>query len=100
MLNVFTNARCSLEFRTLMPTAIRVLEKYVLQIRACNVFLQDVIIRKSMSKAPSEYLNLVPQAVPALHLIRNGENVRAGAKYQLCLDKTSKCRVRDPSLAC
>ena len=96
MLNVFTNARCSLEFRTLMPTAIRVLEKYVLQIRACNVFLQDVIIRKSMSKAPSEYLNLVPQAVGALHLIRNGENVHAGQSisYVLTRQQNVECETR------
>ncbi len=96
MLNVFANAGCSLEFRALIPTAIRVLEKYVVQIMTGNVSLRDVIIRKSMSKAPSEYLNLVPQAVGALHLIRNGENVHAGQSisYVLTRQQNVECETR------
>jgi DNA polymerase elongation subunit (family B) len=50
----------------------------MMQIMTGNVSSQNVIVRKRLSKVPSEYLNLVPQAVGTLHLIRIGENVHAG----------------------
>ncbi len=87
MLSVFANAGCLLEFNALIPTALRVLEKYVLLIMTGSVPMQDIVIRKSMNKVPSEYLNLVPQAVGARHLIRKGGNVHAGQSISYILTR-------------
>ena len=87
MLSVFANAGCLLEFNALIPTALRVLEKYVLLIMTGSVSMQDIVIRKSMNKVPSEYLNLVPQAVGARHLIRKGGNVHAGQSISYILTR-------------
>ncbi len=96
MLSVFANAGCLLEFSALIPTALRVLEKYVLLIMTGSVSMQEIVIRKSMNQFPSEYLNRVPHAVGAWHLVRKGGNVHAGQSisYILTRQQTSDRETR------
>ena len=87
MLNVFGKASCSLEFRSLVPTALLILEKYVRLVMNGSVSAQDLVITKSLSKTPPEYTNLVPQAVAARQLAREGGRVHAGQSISYVLTK-------------
>src|SRR3989449_1453411 len=87
MVNVFSKASCSLEFRALVPTALLILEKYVGLVMNGSVSGQDLAITKSLSKGPQEYRNLVPQAVAARQLVREGGRVHAGQSISYVLTK-------------
>src|SRR6267378_7578120 len=90
MLNIFTGARDSIEFRLLIPKALRVLEKFVFSLREGNVSLEDLVIVRNLSKNPDEYTHQVPQAIAARHLVSQGGSVHAGQQvsYILTHDQT------------
>ena len=52
---------------------------------------EDLFIVKSLSKNPGEYTNLVPQAIAARQVQREGGSVHAGqsVSYVLTFDKSS-----------
>ncbi len=90
MLGALSAANSSAEFRAIVPEALRVLRKYVELVKTGNVPNEDLAITKSLSKAPGEYRNLVPQAVAAQHLVREGNSVHAGQSISYVLTKERK----------
>jgi DNA polymerase elongation subunit (family B) len=90
MLDILTKARDSSEFRLLIPKALRVLEKFVAQLRERSVSLGDLVIVRNLSKNPDEYTHQVPQAIAARHLVSQGGSVHAGQQvsYILTTDQT------------
>jgi len=87
MIEVLGKARSSSEFKALVPNALKVLEKHVRLLREAGVSHQDLAITKSLSKDPREYVNLVPQAVAARHLVSEGGVVHAGQGISYVLAK-------------
>src|SRR6266567_463256 len=90
MLDIFTRARDSGEFRLLIPKALRVLERFVGLLREHKITLEDLVIVRNLSKNPDEYTHQVPQAIAARHLVAQGGSVHAGQQvsYILTSDET------------
>jgi DNA polymerase-2 len=90
MLEILTKARDSNEFRLLIPSALRVLEKFVGSLRDGTVPLEDLVIVRNLSKNPDEYTHQVPQAIAAKHLVAQRGSVHAGQQvsYILTHDQT------------
>jgi DNA polymerase-2 len=90
MLDILTKARDSNEFRLLIPSALKVLERFVGSLRDGTVPLEDLVIVKNLSKNPDEYTHEVPQAIAARHLVAQGGSVHAGQQvsYILTSDRT------------
>jgi DNA polymerase-2 len=90
MLDIFTRARDSGEFRLLIPEALRILERFVDLLRERKIPLEDLVIVRNLSKNPDEYTHEVPQAIAARHLVAQGGSVHAGQQvsYILTSDRT------------
>jgi len=90
MLDILTKARDSSEFRLLIPSALKILEKFLGSLREGSVPLEDLVIVRNLSKNPDEYTHQVPQAIAARHLIAQGGSVHAGQQvsYILTHDQT------------
>jgi DNA polymerase, archaea type len=99
MLNIFTGARDSIEFRLLIPKALRVLEKFVLSLREGNVSLEDLVIVRNLSKNPDEYTHQVPQAIAARHLFAHGGSVHAGQQVSYILTTDQSHTALPPEVA-
>jgi len=78
MLALFAHARNSEEFKALIPEALTLVRSYADMIRDGAVPISELTIEKRLSKNPSEYRNMVPQAIAAQHLDREGGEVHAG----------------------
>jgi DNA polymerase-2 len=78
MLSILSAADNSYAFRVLVPRALDVMKHYVSLLRTGKVPIKDLVIEKRLSKMPSEYSNLVPQAIAARHLVKEGSDVHAG----------------------
>jgi DNA polymerase elongation subunit (family B) len=85
MLNIFTEARGSSEFRLLIPQALGVLEKFVGLLREGSVPLDDLVIVRNLSKNPDEYTHQVSQAIAARRLVAQGGSVHAGQQVSYIL---------------
>jgi len=78
MLALFAHAENSQSFMELIPAALNILKSYVNLIRYGTVPIDELTIEKRLSKNLSEYRNMVPQAIAAQHLNREGRAVHAG----------------------
>jgi len=78
MLSVLSQANNSDEFRTLIPKALTVVKRYASLLRSGKVQTGDLMIEKRLSKNPQKYANLVPQAIAAQHLVKEGDQIHAG----------------------
>jgi len=78
MLGVFSRARNSEEFRKLIPEAFAVLKLYATKLRQRDAAIEDLVISKNLSKNPKDYEKIIPQAVAARHLVREGHEFQAG----------------------
>jgi DNA polymerase, archaea type len=85
MLKIFLGARNSREFRLLIPNALRVLQRFVVQLREGSVPPENLVIVRNLSKDPSEYTHQVPQAIAARHLVSQGGSVHAGQQVSYIL---------------
>jgi DNA polymerase, archaea type len=85
MLDVFTRARDSREFRLLIPGALEVLERFVVLLREGTVPLGNLVIVRNLSKNPDEYTHQVPQAIAARNLVAQGGLVHAGQQVSYIL---------------
>jgi DNA polymerase elongation subunit (family B) len=85
MLDIFTRARDSSEFRLLIPRALGVLERFVVLLREGSVPLDALVIVRNLSKNPDEYTHQVPQAIAARHLVEQGGLVHAGQQVSYIL---------------
>src|SRR3989442_1910968 len=85
MLQVFSKANNSSEFKLLIPKALNVLEQYATLLRKGKVPLEDLVIEKNLSKDPGEYTHKVPQAIAAQHLVKEGGTVHAGQRVNYIL---------------
>src|SRR3989454_6298890 len=91
MLKVFSKASDSQEFHELVPEALKVLIEHVSMVRQDKIPIEDLVVVKSLSKKPGEYTNLVPQAIAARQIQREGGSVHGGQSisYVLTFDKSS-----------
>src|SRR3989441_711665 len=85
MLQVFSKANNSSEFKLLIPKALDVLERYATLLRKRKVPLEDLVIEKNLSKDPGEYTHKVPQAIAAQHLVKEGGTIHAGQRVNYIL---------------
>jgi len=99
MLDIFTGARDSNEFRLLIPKALRVLERFVFSLREGNVSLEDLVIVRNLSKNPNEYTHQVPQAIAARHLVAQGGSVHAGQQVSYILTTDQSHTALPPEVA-
>lgn len=89
MLTVLANAKNSNEFRMLIPESLRVLRAYTTTLIEGRFNVRDLVISKRLSKNPNEYTNLVPQAIAARHLVKEGGTVHAGQSISYVLVKNT-----------
>jgi DNA polymerase elongation subunit (family B) len=99
MLEIFTRARDSSEFRLLIPSALIVLEKFVFLLREGSVPLEDLVIVRNLSKNPDEYTHQVPQAIAARHLVAHGGSVHAGQQVSYILTHDQARTALPPEVA-
>jgi DNA polymerase elongation subunit (family B) len=78
MLTVLSQAKDSQEFKELIPKALAVAKSYLSALRMHRVPIEQLIVEKRLSKTLNEYTNLVPQAIAATHLAREGQGTHAG----------------------
>jgi len=78
MLTVLSQAKDSEEFKELIPKTLAVMKSYVSALRTRKVPIEQLVVEKRLSKTLNEYTNLVPQAIAATHLAREGQDTHAG----------------------
>jgi DNA polymerase elongation subunit (family B) len=78
MLDVLAQARDSREFIELVPEALAVMRAYVSALKMHKIPTRELVLEKRLSKMPNEYRNLVPQAIAARHLLKEGGKIHAG----------------------
>ena len=78
MLVLFTHAENSEEFKALIPAALTIVKSYANLIQDGSIPIEELTIEKRLSKNPNEYRNMVPQAIAAQHLNREGREIHAG----------------------
>jgi DNA polymerase-2 len=81
MLALFAHAENSEGFKALIPEALTIVKSYVNLIRNGTVPIEELTIEKRLSKNLNEYRNMVPQAIAAQHLNREGSEVHAGQAF-------------------
>jgi DNA polymerase elongation subunit (family B) len=82
MLTRLSTANSSQEFKTLIPQTIATVRRYVLDLRSNRVPIEELAMKRSLSKNPNEYSHKVPQAIAAQLLKEEGGWVHAG--QQVC----------------
>ena len=87
MLDVLAQARDSREFIELVPKALAVMRTYVSALRMHKIPTEQLVVEKRLSKMPNEYRNLVPQAIAARHLIKEGGTVHAGQSVSFVMTR-------------
>jgi len=78
MLALFAHAANSEAVMALIPEALNIVRSYANLIRDGAVPIKELTIEKRLSKNLNEYRNMVPQAIAAQHLSREGRIVHAG----------------------
>jgi DNA polymerase elongation subunit (family B) len=78
MLTVLSQAENSQEFKKLIPKTLSIVKSYVSALRTHKVPIEQLVVEKRLSKGTNEYTNLVPQAIAAAHLAREGQDTQAG----------------------
>jgi DNA polymerase-2 len=81
MLALFARAENSAEFKALIPEALAIAKSYANLIQDGAVPIEELTIEKRLSKNLNEYQNMVPQAIAAQHLNREGREVHAGQTF-------------------
>ncbi len=91
MLKRLSTADNSKEFKTIIPQTFDIVRGYVRDLRKDRVPIEELVIRRSLSKDPNEYSHTVPQAIAARLLKKKGGAVHAGQQvsYVMTID-TSK----------
>ncbi len=85
MLNILSKAANAQGFHELIPEALNVLTRHVSRVRREKVPIEDLVVVKNLSKNPGEYANLVPQAIAARQVQREGGSVHAGQSVSYVL---------------
>jgi DNA polymerase elongation subunit (family B) len=90
VLTTLSTANNSEGFMALIPEALAIVRAYVHLIRTGAIPVEELVIKKRLSKNPNEYRNLVPQAIAAKHLTSEGREIHAGqiVNYILTYDKS------------
>ena len=78
MLALFAHAENSEGFMALIPEALSIVKSYANMIRDGAVPIDELTVEKRLSKNLNEYQNMVPQAIAAQHLTREGREAHAG----------------------
>jgi len=77
-LRVLAEAKNAEEFYARLPSAYKVVERYIHLLRSGAVPLEELAIRKHLSQNPDEYRHRVLQAVAARQLAKEGVKPNAG----------------------
>jgi len=80
MLEALAAASSSEELRRRVPSALKILERYIKAILSGDVDARDLIVYKQLSKDPAEYRSEVHQQIAASELRRQGVPIRAGQR--------------------
>jgi len=78
MIRVLAEAKNAEEFYARLPSAYKVVERYIQLLRSGAVSPEDLAIRKHLSQDPDEYRHRVLQAVAARQLAKEGVKPNAG----------------------
>jgi len=78
MIRVLAEAENAEEFYARLPSAYKVVERYIHLLRSGAVSPEDLAIRKHLSQDPDEYRHRVLQAVAARQLAKEGVKPNAG----------------------
>jgi DNA polymerase elongation subunit (family B) len=78
MIDVLAEARNSKEFIHKIPECLKVVREYRRRLLEGEVPVWDLIIKKHLSKNPSDYRQMVSQAIAAKQLLKEGLQVSAG----------------------
>jgi DNA polymerase elongation subunit (family B) len=78
MIKVLAKAHDSKEFSDRIPEALKVLRSYAVRLVSHKVSIKDLLIAKQLSMDPHDYAHNVFQAIAAMQLIREGQDVSAG----------------------
>ncbi len=89
MLTILSKAQNSSQFKMLIPKALSVARYYVSLMRTGKVPIEELVVEKRLSKIPSEYTNLVEQAVAARHIVQQGGSVHAGQTINYVVTNSS-----------
>jgi DNA polymerase-2 len=89
MLALLSHANNSDEFRALLPEILQILREYLAMLSTGKISVDKLVITKNLSKKPSEYTNLVPQAVAAQVLEKEGGKVHPGQGISYVLTSPS-----------
>jgi len=87
MLNVLAQTNDSRDFIEHVPKALAVMRTYVAALRTHKIPTEELVVEKRLSKMPNEYSNLVPQAIAARHLIKEGETIHAGQSVSFVMTR-------------
>ncbi|MBO0887788.1 hypothetical protein J2P12_01665 [Candidatus Bathyarchaeota archaeon] len=99
MLEILSHADSSEQFKTMIPTALKIVEEYARKLRNSQIPINDLVITRSLSKEPSEYSDKVPQAIAAQLLKNEGGSVHAGQQVSYILTMDSSKRGETQSTA-
>jgi len=78
MLRILAGSEDAREFYARLPSAYKVVERYVRLLRSGALSLEELAIRKHLSQNPDEYRHRVLQAVAAYQLAEEGVRLNAG----------------------
>lgn len=78
MIRVLAEAKNTEEFYARLPSAYKVVERYIQLLRSGAVSSEELAIRKHLSQDPDEYKHRVLQAVAAHQLAKEGVKPNAG----------------------
>jgi DNA polymerase, archaea type len=85
MLSILEKADNTQELRAKVPQVIKIVREYVSKLRNMQVPIEDLVITRSLSKNPEEYLHKVPQAITAQLLKKEGGSVHPGQQVSYIL---------------
>jgi DNA polymerase elongation subunit (family B) len=85
MIAALSPARNTGEFYALIPKALNVVKEYRRRLLDGEVPVWDLVVRKRMSKQPSEYKQQVSQVIAAEQLGAEGEEVHAGTSVNFLI---------------
>lgn len=78
ILQVLAEAKGAEEFYARLPSIYELVQKYVHLLKSGDVSLEELVIRKHLSKNSGEYRHMVLQAIAANQLAKEGVTLNAG----------------------
>ncbi|MEM4246523.1 MAG: DNA polymerase domain-containing protein, partial [Candidatus Bathyarchaeia archaeon] len=91
-LRLLAAAPDSASLREKAPETLEVARRYIRRINSRDVDLEDLAIRRRLSKDPGSYAHNVPQAAAAQELVKAGARVSAGQEVSYIVTDANRLR--------